>query len=161
MQREHISAVKSNQAWTKYSSKCIKQFPYEPRRWTVSLDFRKTTRKQHLPTFHYRTCSIYYLLFFSALELFKDLSRTNKILIGSERPSHKLFLPFQKNAFLWRQLHSSPTFELAPKGSCSRNRPWWSSLNGITASSVLFPKNFFFWWSPHFATFESPNKAKY
>ena len=38
--------------------------------------------------------------------------------------------------------------------TCSFNRP---KFHEITALTELFIKNFFFWWSPHFSAFESPN----
>ena len=49
----------------------------------------------------------------------------------------------------------SPTLA-TPKGTCSFNRPWCSSLTGIRASTGLFIKTLFFWWSLHFFAFVLP-----
>ena len=52
-----------NEACTKYSTKCIQQFPYDPQTWRVAQDFHKT------PFLHWNSP--------------KTLQKISKILIGS------------------------------------------------------------------------------
>ena len=91
---------------------------------------------------------------------FKSFQKMSKILISSEKCRHTPFFCFKENSFFWKLSHFFPTLELSPKGTCSLNRPSWSYLNGIKASTVLFIKDFFFWWSPYFPAFE-PRKNVY
>ena len=66
---------------------------------------------------------------------------------------HTSFFRFRKKSFFWRQPHFCPTLEVPPKCTCSLIRPWWFSLNGITA---LLINNFLFWSSPHFSHLNLP-----
>ena len=68
------------------------------------------------------------------------------------------FFHFKPNSFIWRQSHFFPHWNFPPKDTCSLKRPWWSSLNGIRASTGLLVNNLFFWWPSHFWAFEPPNK---
>ena len=86
--------------------------------------------------------------FFFALEL---------ILIGSERPPRKSFFCFKKDSPFFSH---NGTSHMQSQDTCCLNRPWWSSLNKIKASTALFIKNFFFSLSLHFATLEPPNKNR-
>ena len=90
-----------------------------------------------------------FFFFFFALEL---------ILIGSERPPRKSFFCFKENFFFWRQslFSHNGTSHMQSQDTCCLNRPWWSYVNRIRASTTLSIKNFFFLLSPHFATFEPP-----
>ena len=115
--------------------------------------------KQCFSTFHYRTSSFCYFPIFSSLELSKHPAKnTEDFSRFWEASSHFIFL-FQRKFPLLEIPHFSSYSNPHPhpKGTCSFNRPWCSSLNGNRASITLFIKNFFLRWSPHFFTFELPN----
>ena len=146
----------------KYSPKCIEQFPYNPLPCRVLQDFYKpplSPPKRYFPTFYHRTCSFCCFPIFSVLELFQDPSK--------DKPNFNRFwkasswVTFSTSNQIPLFGHSRTFFphrNFPPKDTCSLKRPWWSSLNGIRASTGLLINNFFFWWSSHFLPFEPPNK---
>ena len=156
--------TKSNQATTKYSQYVFSMF-YRTithrgpsHRILTSLPLR-----QHFPIFHYRTssfCCLPVSFSIAALQVPSPpnpLSFIYKISIGPDKPPHTLFFCFKKNYFFGDSPISPPCWN-TPEGTCSSNRPWYPSFKGIRASTDLFIKNFFFWWSLHFFAFKSPNK---
>ena len=79
-----------NQACTKYSAKCIQQFPYDPHTWRIAQDFGKA------PSLHWNSL--------------KTLQKKEKILIGSAIvifPLQKKFLLLETGS-LFSHSRSSP-----------------------------------------------------
>ena len=108
--------------------------------------------KRHSSAFQYRTSSFCFIPIFLHWNPPNFLQKINKISTGPEKPLITLLYRFKESLLFWRE-------NLAPhhKGTCRFNRPWFPSLNGISASTNLFTKNLLFWWSPHFSTFEPSN----
>ena len=121
--------------------------------------------KMRFPKVHYRTSSFCCLFISPLVRLSKHPPKDKQDFNRFREASSQIIFPFQTK-FPLLEIHFPPYSNPHPhpKVICSSNRPWCSSLNGIRASPILFIKNFFLQWSPHFFTFEllscnSPKKV--
>ena len=145
--------TKFNQGCTKYSAKCIQQFPYDSHTWRVAQDFPK------VPFLPWNSPNTF--------------QKINKILIGSEKPPHTSFFRFRKNPsfggrltlglmiflkqnsgfngiiyeeFLLWIVISFFSFVPPNKIMCNFDWSWKTSWHVF----YHFIKNPYFWWPPRF-----------
>ena len=123
--------TKFNQACTKYSAKCIQQFPFDPHTWRVAQNFHKA------PFLHWNSP--------------ETLQKINKILIGSVI---RHFSASEKNSFFWRQAHFFPTVEVLPKCAFSLGPDILLKQN-LGFNSMIYNERLLMVTS--FFTFEPPN----
>ena len=97
--------TKSNQPCSKYSSKCIKHFPYHPHVQRVPQDFERPLINGIFPRFIIEpllsvgSAFIYLFIFHYISE--NTLQKLNKILIGSKNPHYGSFISFNRNFLFW------------------------------------------------------------
>ena len=96
--------------------------------------------KQHFPKFHHTTSSFCFLLIYSFLEPSKPPPKDKQDFNRFWEASSQVIFLFQRKSLLLEIapffLHTETTHP-HPKGTCSLNRPWRSSLNRIWASIVI------------------------